>query len=150
MKNYIKGLLKIKRINKYKDLPFNQCAICKESKGDTDTPCPIHIPYITNCGHVYCYYCIKSEMVNSSGNENKSMYMCPRCSRIVSDIEPYYHYDDDSEEEKEEEEEEGESDGEGSSSHISSEDEEMEEIDSDREDEDDEDNITSLVHRKKY
>lgn len=21
--------------------------------------CTIHIPYITNCGHVYCYYCLR-------------------------------------------------------------------------------------------
>jgi peroxin-2 len=95
IKNYLKGLLNMKRINKYKDLPLDQCAICKENNEDMNASCPIHIPYITNCGHIYCYYCIKSEMINSSGNKKKSMYMCPRCSVIVKDIEPYYHYDDD-------------------------------------------------------
>ena len=95
IKNYLKGLLNMKRINKYKDLPLDQCAICKENNEDMNASCPIHIPYITNCGHIYCYYCIKSEMINSSGNKKKSIYMCPRCSVIVKDIEPYYHYDDD-------------------------------------------------------
>jgi len=36
-------------------------------------------------------------MINSTGNEKKSMYMCPRCSAIVKDIEPFYYYDDESE-----------------------------------------------------
>jgi len=94
IKNYFKGLLNMKKINKYRDLPFNQCAICKENNNDVDALYPIHIPYITNCGHIYCYYCIKSEMINSTGNEKKSMYMCPRCSAIVKDIEPFYYYDD--------------------------------------------------------
>ncbi|ORX60839.1 hypothetical protein BCR36DRAFT_401152 [Piromyces finnis] len=111
MKNYFKGLLNIKKINKYKDLPKDQCAICKENKGD-DASCPVHIPYITNCGHIFCYYCIKSEMINSSGNEKKSMYICPRCSTIVSDIEPYYHYDDDDESFSSEVVEKDEEDGE--------------------------------------
>lgn len=142
MKNYFKGLLNIKRINKYKDLPKDQCAICKENKGDADTPCPIHIPYITNCGHVFCYYCIKSEMINSSGNEKKSMYMCPRCSKIVSDIEPYYHYDDDSEEE-----EEGSSDNESLTSEV---DENEEGIIEDIDYHESDDETTNLVHRKRY
>ncbi|OUM67669.1 hypothetical protein PIROE2DRAFT_58620 [Piromyces sp. E2] len=148
MKNYFKGLLNIKRINKYKDLPKDQCAICKESKGDTDTPCPIHIPYITNCGHIFCYYCIKSEMINSSGNEKKSMYMCPRCSNIVSDIEPYYHYDDDDDDDDSEEERGGENDGSSSSSEDDDEIEEgiVEEIDYHESD----DETTNLIHRRKY
>ncbi|ORX76443.1 hypothetical protein BCR32DRAFT_236550 [Anaeromyces robustus] len=129
MKNYLKGLLNLKRINKYKDLAYDQCAICKENKGDEDTPCPIHIPYITNCGHVFCYYCIKSEMINSSGNAKKSMYMCPRCSTIVNDIEPFYYYNSNSS---------SDSDSDSDSDSYSNSDDNDEELEEEEESNDDE------------
>ncbi|TPX72932.1 hypothetical protein SpCBS45565_g00254 [Spizellomyces sp. 'palustris'] len=38
------------------DLPDHICAICHAK----DAPKPVvHAPYRTNCGHIYCYYCIK-------------------------------------------------------------------------------------------
>ncbi|KAJ3005828.1 peroxisome assembly protein (Peroxin-2) [Thoreauomyces humboldtii] len=38
------------------DLPEHICAICHAEDQQKPT---IHTPYVTNCGHVYCYYCIK-------------------------------------------------------------------------------------------
>ncbi|KAJ3293667.1 peroxisome assembly protein (Peroxin-2) [Blyttiomyces sp. JEL0837] len=38
------------------DLPEHICAICV---ADNRTPSNVQVPYTTNCGHIYCYYCIR-------------------------------------------------------------------------------------------
>merc|ERR1712216_306039 len=42
---------------------------------------PPATPYRTNCGHIFCYYCIKSK---SMATHN---YRCPTCNMIVTEIE---------------------------------------------------------------
>ncbi|KAJ3315027.1 peroxisome assembly protein (Peroxin-2) [Boothiomyces sp. JEL0838] len=62
------------------DLPENQCMICHQNKKSN----PIVImPYKTNCSHLYCYYCVKSNMVADPS------FACPRCNVTITDIEPY-------------------------------------------------------------
>jgi peroxin-2 len=55
------------------NMPDEVCAICSED--------PITIPYKTNCGHVFCYYCIRgSRMANH-------YFRCPRCETVVTSDE---------------------------------------------------------------
>ncbi|GJJ73367.1 peroxin-2 [Entomortierella parvispora] len=69
--------------NELSVLPAHICAICHENNnGVTATPgastsTTIHNPYITNCGHVYCYYCIKTKMMIDDE------WCCLRCGKKV-------------------------------------------------------------------
>ena len=54
------------------------------SKGEGDT-CAICLrvvetPYLTSCGHTFCYYCIKTESIVNSP------FHCPECGKQVSSI----------------------------------------------------------------
>ncbi|KAI9205756.1 Pex12 amino terminal region-domain-containing protein [Polychytrium aggregatum] len=60
-------------------LPDHMCAICHSLNR---TSSAIHTPFVTNCGHVYCYYCIKSSILSDSS------YPCPRCGATVVSIKP--------------------------------------------------------------
>jgi len=64
-------LLPLKR-SKENELPPHMCAICNSTT--------ISTPHITNCGHTYCYYCIKSNMMSDA------YYACPRCRKQVEYI----------------------------------------------------------------
>jgi peroxin-2 len=44
---------------------------------------PIHTPYITNCQHLYCYYCIKLALMC----EDK--LLCARCRQHITHISRY-------------------------------------------------------------
>lgn len=48
---------------------------------------PITIPYITGCGHVYCYYCIADRMlrVADEGDGEVPGWECLRCTQMVKD-----------------------------------------------------------------
>ncbi|KAI8911931.1 Pex12 amino terminal region-domain-containing protein [Powellomyces hirtus] len=59
------------------DLPAHICAICHAEDRPKST---IHNPYVTNCGHVYCYYCIKTSIMVDHA------FPCPRCGSPVRDI----------------------------------------------------------------
>jgi len=50
---------------------------------------PIATPYITTCGHVYCYYCIADRMlrVADEGDEEVPGWECLRCTEVVKDAE---------------------------------------------------------------
>ena len=41
-----------------------ECAICGEEEAQT--------PYVTDCGHIYCYYCLKTACLQDD------QYACPR------------------------------------------------------------------------
>lgn len=68
---------------KHKDLPLDICAICYENAGSPDLSGTTHpsfavrTPYETNCGHIFCYYCVKSNMLANSS------FPCPRCGETV-------------------------------------------------------------------
>ncbi|KAI9021932.1 Pex12 amino terminal region-domain-containing protein, partial [Hyaloraphidium curvatum] len=67
-----------------KDLPPEMCAICYENLGSPDlsqlSPATVAVrtPYETNCGHVFCYYCVKSNLLGNNGS-----FPCPRCGKAV-------------------------------------------------------------------
>ncbi|ORY91022.1 Pex12 amino terminal region-domain-containing protein [Syncephalastrum racemosum] len=69
----------------YDQLPQNQCAVCHDAaSAETDQmqvlDFTVHNPYQTNCGHIYCYYCIQSKL-SVFGDE----WPCLRCGeRVVS------------------------------------------------------------------
>ena len=64
---------------------------------DSDTllgsdPCPLchrdprpRLPFAAACGHVFCYYCARSNMLADPG------FTCPTCAAPVSDIVPCGH-----------------------------------------------------------
>jgi len=57
--------------------------------GDEPPRFPITIPYITTCGHVYCYYCIADRMlrVADEGDGEVPGWECLRCTQVVKDAE---------------------------------------------------------------
>lgn len=73
--------------NELSALPAHICAICHENNTAASTTTPgnatstvIHNPYITNCGHVYCYYCVKTKMMIDDE------WCCLRCGKKVDAI----------------------------------------------------------------
>ncbi len=86
---FLLPLINFKRILYYiKDIFYmphtlkqvNGCGICLQD--------PINTPYIASCKHIFCYYCIKSNKMNSK--EQNINYHCPQCDRIIYDIKPYH------------------------------------------------------------
>ncbi|GAM26016.1 hypothetical protein SAMD00019534_091910, partial [Acytostelium subglobosum LB1] len=56
-------------------LVLEKCPICFND--------PISVPYITDCGHLFCYYCIKTNcMIDPT-------FTCPRCNSIVSNMKRF-------------------------------------------------------------
>ncbi|CAH2356033.1 hypothetical protein CLIB1423_44S00122 [[Candida] railenensis] len=86
------------KITPYTNLPISQCAICIENSVKersrpstaTDGLFPITNPYITNCGHIYCYVCISTRFnaMEISDGEND---ICLRCSKK---LESFREFDD--------------------------------------------------------
>ncbi|TPX35186.1 hypothetical protein SeMB42_g07209 [Synchytrium endobioticum] len=56
------------------------CAICFGRSGNVRTSY-VHTPYKSGCGHVYCYYCVKSAMMADPS------FPCPRCGEVITSIE---------------------------------------------------------------
>lgn len=69
-------------------------------------PYPINTPYITSCGHIYCYYCISERMLSTSDERSGvgargTMWECLRCCAGVFGahrVETAVAYGDSSEE----------------------------------------------------
>ncbi|KAF9226597.1 hypothetical protein BS17DRAFT_775870 [Gyrodon lividus] len=96
---------------KYEALRIDQCAICAENASytlnlgysadalssltsakegvsqpaaDDEVPAfPIHTPYTTSCGHVYCYHCITERMMRTADEGLESGWECLRCAESV-------------------------------------------------------------------
>ncbi|CAG8477702.1 16849_t:CDS:2 [Funneliformis mosseae] len=71
-------------------LPMHICAICHENQSASNAPMSsvvtvdsskIHNPYETNCGHIYCYFCIKTKLIQEDGT-----WQCLRCGDEVKEI----------------------------------------------------------------
>ncbi|KAJ8323303.1 hypothetical protein BDV3_004298 [Batrachochytrium dendrobatidis] len=65
------------------DLPPHLCVICHIKNSASLV---LHVPYQTNCGHIFCYYCIKTEMMMDAS------YACPRCGVTVKSISRYANF----------------------------------------------------------
>jgi peroxin-2 len=102
---------------KYASLPESQCAICAENAAfnlnpsdpsnaftalaatsihpegpDSDhiSSYPIYIPYITNCGHIYCYHCLAERMIQvADGGDSDIGWECLRCAEEVKNADRY-------------------------------------------------------------
>lgn len=105
--------------NEFSALPAHICAICHENNTAASATTPgnatstvIHNPYITDCGHIYCYYCVKTKMMIDDE------WCCLRCGKKVDAIARHVEVapdkaldekaqEDEEESEDEEEEEQG-------------------------------------------
>ncbi|KAJ7590825.1 Pex12 amino terminal region-domain-containing protein [Mycena floridula] len=102
---------------KYWALPLDQCAICAEnaslsldlgntsnaftnfalpetsdSTQESEGPSnyPIYTPYITSCGHLYCYHCVSERMMRAADEvEADADWECLRCVQMVKAAERY-------------------------------------------------------------
>jgi peroxin-2 len=98
----------------YANLPMDQCAICAQSASfdpstltslnasntsatvpDAQTSQddlgaspvhPLNTPYITSCGHTYCYVCVSTAILRTANDEDIP-WACIRCSKPVQWIE---------------------------------------------------------------
>ncbi|KAL4076105.1 Pex12 amino terminal region-domain-containing protein [Scleroderma yunnanense] len=43
----------------------------------------IHTPYVTSCGHIYCYYCITERMIRTAEEGAETGWECLRCAEHV-------------------------------------------------------------------
>ncbi|CAG8490425.1 13701_t:CDS:2 [Acaulospora morrowiae] len=82
-KNIVHRTLLPESYSKYRPfdfLPVHTCAICYENQLDKTMPgasansTRLHNPYETNCGHRYCYCCIKTKLIQEGGS-----WRCLRC-----------------------------------------------------------------------
>ncbi|KAF9268116.1 peroxisomal biogenesis factor 2 [Marasmius fiardii PR-910] len=103
---------------KYWSLPDDQCAICAERasfnlnptdpanvftnltesvlpstshESESEAPrYPLYIPYITSCGHLYCYHCIAERMMRfAHDGEVEQGWECLRCSERVTEAKRF-------------------------------------------------------------
>ncbi|KAF5369922.1 hypothetical protein D9758_001016 [Tetrapyrgos nigripes] len=108
---------KIKARGRFHSLSENQCAICAENatlslnnlasaadaagvfthstsqEGEEDpegVPLhPINTPYITSCGHIYCYHCIADRMLRTADDGSEEGWECLRCAEVVTSADRY-------------------------------------------------------------
>ncbi|KAI8056773.1 Pex12 amino terminal region-domain-containing protein [Syncephalis plumigaleata] len=64
-------------------LPERICVFCYEEqpKDQVVLGTQVQLPYITNCSHIYCYYCIRSRLMTDPH------YPCPRCHEPITSIQ---------------------------------------------------------------
>jgi peroxin-2 len=101
-----------RRRGKYYTLPLDQCAICAENASfnlnlvdaitpltvpseppsitarsrDEPPPYSITTPYVTSCGHIYCYHCIAEHLVRAADDRTTGkdgQWECLRCTESV-------------------------------------------------------------------
>ncbi|KAF8138453.1 Pex12 amino terminal region-domain-containing protein [Boletus edulis] len=86
----------LRKRGKYEALSADQCAVCAENAsyslnlGYTSDALsvafhsfPVYTPYITSCGHVYCYHCIAERMMRTADEGLDSGWECLRCAESV-------------------------------------------------------------------
>lgn len=88
----------------YTNLPISQCAICHNNndiaasssnkKSSISSSCAVTNPYITNCGHIYCYICIATKF-NSLENTDSNSDGCLRCGMKLQWFKELGDNDDD-------------------------------------------------------
>lgn len=55
-----------------------------QSASDDEIPTfSIHTPYVTSCGHMYCYYCITERMMRTAEEGAETGWECLRCAEHV-------------------------------------------------------------------
>jgi peroxin-2 len=84
-----------KKVSEYANLPISQCAICHDNNKRAaaagqkvfEASGSITNPYVTNCGHIYCYVCLASRFnyMDVSGNSMN----CLRCFEKLRFFQEY-------------------------------------------------------------
>lgn len=60
------------------------------AESDIEPPAyPIHTPYVTSCGDVYCYHCIAERMMHSAEDGGQEGWECLRCGQGVKWVERF-------------------------------------------------------------
>lgn len=59
-----------------------QSSSANTEDSDEPPPHPIHTPYRTSCGHVYCYVCLAEKMLRAA-DEGGPPWECLRCTELV-------------------------------------------------------------------
>lgn len=62
-------------------LPEKTCAICYKQDASSQD---VTNPYLTECGHTYCYVCLETALADMDGE-----WTCLRCGQTVKEIKPY-------------------------------------------------------------
>ena len=57
--------------------PSTSCSICSMD--------PILIPYQTQCGHLYCYVCLRNAIVEAGAMK----YRCQMCGAKITSSQPF-------------------------------------------------------------
>lgn len=81
---------------RFTTLPKSQCAICiemAESSGIKAASTLITNPYVTNCGHIFCYICLATRK-NAIENGNELAELCPRCNNKITSFMEYEEEED--------------------------------------------------------
>lgn len=83
----------------YSTLPVSQCAICHRNNELSDRKSANSVffvtnPYVTNCGHVFCYICLATRF-NALESGDEDFESCPRCSTKLTWFEEYGHGEND-------------------------------------------------------
>lgn len=65
-------------------LPEKTCAICYQQAMTSAAHTDITNPYAGECGHIYCYICIKTSLADDGDGFN-----CLRCNALIKTANPY-------------------------------------------------------------
>jgi hypothetical protein len=71
IKNFVTRLLFSSKLHGIQAGP-NTCPICRKE--------PIQTPYISNCNHLFCYYCLKQNTMMDSN------FACPVCGSLITQM----------------------------------------------------------------
>lgn len=78
-------------LSRFSHLPVSQCAICienKEIRGIKVATTQVTNPFVTNCGHIFCYICLATRF-NSMDNDVEGAELCPRCNTKLTNFKDY-------------------------------------------------------------
>lgn len=110
MPNLVRNLKRLLRIRPkssddtgmLKFLPECCCPICYQTAQNKSPNVSVEDnlvtnPYITSCGHIYCYYCISNKLdeyyeynhTNRAPSYDGSQWLCLRCAKPVAYCRPY-------------------------------------------------------------
>jgi hypothetical protein len=56
---------------------YHRCPICQSHPAST--------PYVASCGHIFCYYCLRSARM---AHQLPRLYQCPRCHATITSQSP--------------------------------------------------------------
>lgn len=60
------------------DLDFFVCTLCTQAN-KRKLPVRAHVPYVAQCGHIFCYICAAALRMEGLG--------CPSCQQVVAEIQ---------------------------------------------------------------